>query len=176
MDTTDPKQVRTAFSAQGTKIHKRESQLSPISWVVKELTAGQEVYQTSVTSQINYLVGQLNQVLTHLGTTSPLDPLAENQVAVPSVIPAALSTCFASLERFSEDSHDWESRRSGYSRMVQRFPNLSLTKSFSISLTNCCDKTALISGQSVIIICQVPKLQSTKKWQSQYATNNDIPL
>ena len=107
MDSADPKNLQTALSAQSTKIHQQETQLSSVSRGVQELSRRQEEFQASVTSQVNHLASQLHQVLSHLGTAPPVTPPTETPAAAPVPGPVVpMSLCLAPPEKFSGDSGD----------------------------------------------------------------------
>ena len=107
MDSADPKNLQTALSAQSTKIHQQETQLSSVSRGVQELSRRQEEFQASVTSQVNHLASQLHQVLSQLGTAPPATPPAETPAAAPVTGPVVhMSLRLAPPEKFSGDSGD----------------------------------------------------------------------
>ncbi|KAI3374619.1 hypothetical protein L3Q82_021193 [Scortum barcoo] len=108
MEPADADTVRSALTAQGTKLQHQETKLNPIAAGVQQLTDRQTELQMEVATQVNRLTAQLQLVVTRLeglapstpATPAPTQPSASSAPTSASPRPARL----APPEKFSGES------------------------------------------------------------------------
>ncbi|KAI3356003.1 hypothetical protein L3Q82_017274, partial [Scortum barcoo] len=131
MDPADADTVRSALTAQGTKLQHQETKLNTIAAGVQQLTDRQAELQMEVTTQVNRLTAQLQLVVTRLEGLAPPTP-AKPAPAQPSA-PSAPTSASPRLALFAWP-HQRNSRESPVSAAHSWYSVISTSRTTQLPL------------------------------------------
>ncbi len=113
MDPADSDHLTVAIHSQGVRLDQQEELVSSLHRGVKGLANSQEDFKAAMTTQVNLLAAQVQQVLTHL-TKDPSSPATEatpSPAAAGASVPVSHATAprLCPPEKFSDESGECRS-------------------------------------------------------------------